>query len=106
MSAKLAMRVLESGLSPDLKPMAVAMALFANDEGDRIYPGVDRVAHLLGIERRSAERQLSKLRRLGILVPQSDTTGGRLPGGRRGRSVLYHLDGDALPVRDPCWSGR
>jgi hypothetical protein len=97
-SGKLAMRVFESGLAPELKPTAVVMALFANDRGERIYPSVDRVSHLLGQTRRAVERKLAELRRLGILLPQAETTGGRLPGGR-GRSVMYHLDAAALPSR-------
>src|SRR4051812_9533586 len=92
------MKVLESHLDPSLKPPAVVMALFANDDGTRIFPGVDRVAHLLGLTRRAVERQLAALRRQRILVPEAKTTGGRLPGGR-GRSVLYRLDVDALPQR-------
>jgi hypothetical protein len=99
------MRVLESDLPPSLKPVAVTMALFGNDAGDRIYPGVDRVAHLLGVKPRSVRRQLSALRQLGVLMPQSETTGGRLEGGR-GRSVVYHLDADALPSRPSYKPGR
>jgi len=100
MSAKLAMRVLESGLSPTLKPLLTTMALFGNDAGERIYPSVDRLAHLLGVTSRSVSRQLAELREIKALVPvpESSMTGGRLPGGR-GRSVLYRLDIEALPAR-------
>lgn len=98
MSAKLAMRVLESDLSPALKPVAVTLALFGNDAGARIYPSVDRLAHLVGLTRRTVERQLATLRSKGILIAQGPIEGGRLPGGR-GRSVLYQLDVAALPTR-------
>ena len=82
------MKVLESDLDPSLKPPAVVMALFANDDGTRTRP--PPLADLLGLTRRAVERQIAVLRRLGILVPEAETTGGRLPGGR-GRSVLYRL---------------
>jgi hypothetical protein len=100
MSAKLARRVLESGLSPALKPLLTAMALFGNEDGERIYPSVDRLAFMLGKTRRSIEKQLSKLRADHVLVPVDSTAGGRLPGGR-GRSVMYFLDVNALPARPP-----
>jgi hypothetical protein len=99
MAGKLAMRVFESGLSPTLKPTAATMALFGNDAGERIYPSVDRLAYLMGLTRRTVERQLSELRAIGVLVPESSISGGRLPGGR-GRSVLYRLNVEALPTRN------
>ena len=103
MSAKLAMRVLESALPRRLKPAAVVMALFADEHGERCYPSVGRVMFLLGFDegsRRAVERHLSALRSMGVLEPQCALEGGRLPGGR-GRSVLYRFNADALPVRDP-----
>jgi hypothetical protein len=98
MSARLAMRVLESAIPKPLKPTAVVMALFGNDAGERIYPGVDRVAFLLGDSRRNVERNISRLRAMGVLEAQTPLQGGRLPGGR-GRSVLYRLNVAALPSR-------
>ena len=98
MSAKLAMRVLDSALDASLKPAAVVMALFGNDQGEKIFPSVDRVAFLLGVTRRSAERSLARLRELGVLLQCSGFKGGRRPGGF-GQTVLYRLNVDALPRR-------
>ncbi len=100
MSAKLAMKVLASGLPAALKPTCVVMALFADQDGCNIYPSVGRVAYLLGVERRTAERNLQRLRALKILVPLSVDEGGRIPGGR-GRSVVYAISSIALPPREP-----
>jgi biotin operon repressor len=98
MSSKLAMRVLESDLSADLRLVTTVLALFGNDAGERIYPSVARVAHLAGKSRRAVEKQMARLRSMGVLVPITGEHGGRLPGGR-GRSVLYSLDVEALPQR-------
>ena len=99
MSSRLAMTVLESGLAPALKPAAVVMALFANDDGDRIYPSVERVAHLLGVTRRTAERLISHLRQVGVLVPGPRRRAGVFPVGAVGRCSTTSRSA-ALPSRD------
>jgi len=86
MSGKLAMRVLESDLNARLKPVAVALALFGTDAGDSIFPSVARLAWLLGLSHREVQRKLSRLRQLGVLIPQTPLTGGA------GRTVHYKLD--------------
>lgn len=95
MSSKLAMRVLESDLPRHLKATATTLALFANDEGLRIYPSVARVAWLVGKSASRVTDDLSALCRLGVLVPLTARAGGR------GRATEYHLDVSALPSRPP-----
>jgi hypothetical protein len=100
MIAKLHMRVLESALPPGVKATCLVMTLFANAEGANIYPSVGRVAWLLGFHRRAVEKHLAQLRKIGVLIPTSSTSGGRMAGGR-GRRVHYRIDLRALPARAP-----
>jgi hypothetical protein len=93
------MRVLESALKPALKPVAVVAALFGDENGERIFPSVGRLAWLIGITPRSTQRQLAELRRMRILVAQSPCVGGV------GRTVEYHLNVAALPSRS-TWKPR
>lgn len=100
MSARLAMRVWESDLPPHLKATAGVLALFANDDGERIYPSIPRVAWLLGKSARRTTADVTCLCNLGVLIPVTPRTGG---GGRRGRTTHYELDISALPCRD-AWA--
>jgi hypothetical protein len=69
MSAPLARRVYDSGLAANLKPLAAMIAFtFADDAGDRVFPSVRGLAWMMGIDDRSIQRQLKKLRELGVLV--------------------------------------
>ena len=89
------MRVLESALPATLKPTAAALALFADETGHRIFPSVALLAWLLGLSTRVVQRQLSRLRGLGVLDAQTALTGGR------GHAVRYRMDVEALPSREP-----
>ena len=97
MSGQIAMLVWASDLDPTLKPLASLMALHGNKAGESIYPGIDRLQKMLGHKwRRTTERQLQELRRIGLLVTDTNSPGGRLPGGR-GRSTVYAMNVSALP---------
>jgi hypothetical protein len=96
MSARLAMRVWESALPPHLKALAGVMALFANDEGENIYPSVGRLAWLVSKTDRRVRADLTSLINMGVLIPTTARDGG---GAGRGRSTRYELDVSALPVR-------
>lgn len=98
MSARLAMKVWESGLRPHLKSVAGVLALFANDQGERIYPSVSRLAWLLGKTPRRVSADLTALIDLGVLIPVTPRTGG--VGKRGGKSTHYEMDVTALPTRD------
>ena len=83
MSGKLAQRVLDSGLAPALKPVAVAMALFGNVDGTSIYPSVERVAWGLGVTPRTVQRNLKQLR-----APRRSASRERSQGRRRAKRPL------------------
>ncbi len=87
------MTILESNLLAALKPTAVALALFADERGGRVFPSVSRLAWLRGMSERGIQKHLSALRDLGVLVPVTRGTGGR------GRTTRYRIDVSALPAR-------
>ncbi len=84
------MRVADSGLPPHLKMTAVVLALYATEDGDRIYPSVARVARQLGKTERVVRANIATLRNQGVLV--TVTAGG---GARR--TTHYRLNVNALP---------
>ena len=88
------MTILESDLPAALKPTAVALALFADERGERVFPSVGRLAWLRGLSERAIQKHVSALRELGVLVPVTRGTGGR------GRTTCYRVDVSALPARD------
>ena len=98
MSARLARAVFDSALDPSLKPLMVALALFADQDGGNVYPSIDRLVFMVGGSRRTVERGISRLRTLGVIIPITSTAGGRMRGGR-GRPVHYQIDSSALPSR-------
>jgi hypothetical protein len=93
-SAKLAMRVLESALPAHLKATAVALALFASDDGQRIYPSVGLVAWLVGKTPRAIRADLEALLGVGVLTAVTPRHGGR------GLSTRYQMHQSALPSRE------
>ena len=95
-NGSLAMRVLESALSPSLKFTATVLALHANDAGYRIWPSVDRLAWLMGVSTRKVQRELAGLRAEGVIIPLTPLQRGR------GRTVRYQLQ---LPLKlnRPGW---
>jgi hypothetical protein len=93
MSGPLVSRVLESDLAPDLKFTAVVLASFADDQGYRIYPTIDLVAHLRGISGRQVQQHTKELRRMEILDIVQPAT--------QWRPTHYRLQREKLPVRPP-----
>lgn len=111
MSQLLAGRVWHSGLDGRLKPVAAALADVA-DRNNKVYPSVDYVAWLCGCSKRSVQRAMHELFRLGVIEmtgarDQDDkvleTTIENLGKGGRGRRTEYRLVPDKLPSRAP-WS--
>lgn len=94
MSGYLAGKVWQSDLDPELKPYAAALADIANDDGTSIYPTVEYVSWLIGVDRRTVQRAIGQLRDRGILVLVR-------PGGGRGNPSEYRLEEEALPARRP-----
>ena len=95
MSIKLMTAVWASALPAEEKLLALALADFADDEGEHIFPSVARLAWKSGKSERSIQRTLSKLRARGVLVPKSGLAGGR------NVTVHYRLHADRLPPREP-----
>ena len=98
MSVYLIGRVVQSGLDPDLKLVAVLLADIASDDGTNIWPSVAYVAWLAGVSERTVQRRLRALEESGVLVAVERPIGGR-------RTVSYRLIEEAMPVR-PAWRDR
>jgi hypothetical protein len=96
MSGRVAGKVWDSDLHPDLKPLAAVLADHGQDDGTQIYPSVARMAWRLGRSTRCVQEGLSKLRKLGILVVVSGGKGGR------SKTTKYRLEVSRLPAR-PSW---
>ena len=95
MSGILAGKVWLSALDADLKPLAATLADIGSDDGKRIYPSVAYMAWRLGRSERDVQRDLSKLREIGVLMIVGNAKGGR------GKVTRYHLIESALPEREP-----
>jgi hypothetical protein len=93
MSGRLVTAVLESALKPALKPVAVALASVARDDGSRLFPSVAHVAWLLGRSLRPVQEHLAALRTLGVLVVVRPASPHR--------ATLYRFNVWALPSRAP-----
>src|SRR5262252_9090988 len=93
MSSRLACKVWTSTLDKTIKPLAAALANFADEDGRRVYPSVEYLARIFSSDRRTIQRKLSTLRELGLLVRETD--------GRGGRSVRthYRLVEEMIPDR-------
>jgi len=90
MSGRLVSVVLESALPAWLKPYAVAFASFAADDGSKVYPGVARVARMVGRTKRQTQKAIAELRRrriLSVVVPSTHDAATR-----------YHLHAERLPT--------
>lgn len=95
MSGRLVSIVFHSDLAPALKPIAAALASFADDDGRRIRPSVARVAWMVGRSERTVQTALTKLRAGGILTVVFQAT--------QHRATEYQLHADKLPAR-PGWA--
>jgi len=98
MSGLLVSRVLESALPPWLRPFATVLASFADDDGQKIFPSVKRVARMAGRSERQAARALRTLRAYGVIEPV-----GFAPRRSNARAVVqYRFHVGALPqLGDP-----
>lgn len=93
MTGFLARQVLRSALDPNLKPLAVSLAVIGPDDGARIFPSTLYLAWLLGLDPRTVRAKLAELRGLKIIEAQ----------GRRGRATCYRFNVANLPRR-PSWA--
>ncbi len=93
MSGRYVSLVLESDLSPDLKFTAVVLASFADEEGYRIWPAIDHVAHLRGVSGRQVQRCVKELCRMNILDVVRPAT--------QWHPTHYRMVREHLPPREP-----
>ena len=89
MSGRLVSAVFDSALPAWLKPYAAACASFAQDDGSRVYPTVQRIARMVGRCERATQTAIQELRRRGVLTIEA-------PPGRY-RATRYHFQTAALP---------
>ena len=99
MSIALMTAVWESALPADERLVALALADWANDDGDSIYPSQPRLAWKVGKTDRSVRDTLASLRARGVLVAVHGA------GGGRGVLVHYHMAVEMLPTR-PAWKSE
>lgn len=93
------MAVWDSGLKASLKPTALALARFADDDGGNIFPSLDRIAWLNGKTNRQVRRDIVELLSMRVLTATTSRAGGRH------RTTRYRLDAAALPARPPFSAG-
>ena len=92
MGLKLQRRVLKSALPRPLRFLATVLALYADEDGDNIYPSVSTLAADLGLHRTGVIRQLRDLREIGVLEVVR-------AGGGRHRVTRYRMAMERLPSR-------
>lgn len=91
MSVKVQQAVYDSALEHALRPLAIALAFFANDEGGQIWPGIPRLSAMLRSSPRAIHRGLVALLARQILVHD----------GKQGRARRYRFDLARLVVYRP-----
>lgn len=95
MSVKLMTKVWDSDLPTTEKFLCLALADFANDNGESVFPSQEYMAWKVSKDARSVRRALARLKELGVLVALSGT------GGGRGITVHWRIEESALPAREP-----
>jgi len=61
-------------LTPAQKVVLVALADHAEDDGSRVYPGVERLTYKTSLSERTVRRALSDLREKGLLIVIKEST--------------------------------
>ena len=62
------------GLTPAQKVVLVALADHGEDDGSRVFPGVERLTFKTSLSERTVRRVLSDLRGKGLLIVIKDST--------------------------------
>lgn len=92
MSIKVMVLVWESDLPRDEKYICLALADWANDEGESVYPSIGRVHWKTKYSRRQVVRLMQDLEGRGVLTQQGTTDQG---------VKRFKINVDALPTRPP-----
>ncbi len=90
MSVKIMSLVWDCDLPREQKFILLAFADHANDNGDNIYPGLDRVAWKTGYSRRQIQRVIDELEQKGIMKSQ---------GKSRLGTEIFSIVKEKLPTR-------
>jgi hypothetical protein len=92
-------RVFNSRLERRLRFLALTLAWFSNDDGERCFPSVATLAQMIGCQERQVREDLDRLRRLGVVIVTSAAVEGKhgaRPAGGKGRSTVYRFDLERL----------
>lgn len=81
--------VYTSNLAKGLRPVALAFAWFADDDGCNVWPSIETVSRMVQSDTRSVRRCLSHLRAMGVLELEDPVKG--LHGGA-GKSTRYRFN--------------
>lgn len=92
-------QVWASDLPADEKFLALCLADFADDQGERIYPSQAYMAWKTGRTDRAVRKTLRRLIDRGLLQAIEGQGGGRNSAGA-GQTVHYRMKVSALPARD------
>src|SRR5687767_9450938 len=87
--------VYTSNLAAPLRPLALALAWFADDDGRNIWPSVETLSCMLGHKERAVRDGLARLRELNVITAESHLTGGRR------QSTLYRMNFEVLAALQP-----
>lgn len=79
------------GLTMTERYVLETLATYANDDGTSCRPAIDRVAHDIGSDRKTPDRAIQALKKLGVLVVVKATPR---------RPVEYRINLSALPRRE------
>lgn len=77
----------------------LALADWANDDGDRLFPHMAQIAKRARLCERQARRVLRDLERDGVLIPKTNKTGGR------GNRVEYKINLESMTKCPPLSKG-
>jgi hypothetical protein len=94
-SSVLCESVWRSGLPKGLKMLALALAHFGDQNGDRIFPSVATLSKRTRMSERNVKRSLKALKNMTVIVPV-----GPLKRGR-GKTLEYKFFPENLPIEAP-----
>ncbi len=95
MSVRLMSKVFGLDIESGTKLLLLALTDHADDDGHNCWPSVRYLIWKTSLSERHIRRMLSRLREEGVLIPVS-----REGGGRR-FSVIYQINLDVLPAKEP-----
>lgn len=94
MSVKVMAQVWELDLPQPLKLLMLALGDWADDQGGNVYPSMAYVAWKVGVSKRTAQRQMRLLERVGLVEQEGRH---RLASGQHTRLLRVHPErGDKL----------